>query len=98
MGAGRHQARCGCRTAALRLPFRKLKREQFSEQAAHAHAGVVIAAAPDDVLFSFVISTIWTIERQLHEAREGDSAFVTYFSRNSFAEFVQWFGVWCESS
>src|SRR5208282_2672732 len=82
----------------LRQPFRKLECQQLAEKAPHADAGVVTAAAPDGVLFSFVITTIWTIQRQLHKAREGDSALVAYFSRNSFAKFVQWIGGWCESS
>ena len=76
-------------------PLRKLKRQQLAKQAAHAHAGVVIAAAPDNVLFSFVISIIWTIERQLHEAREGDGAAVSYLSRDYFGDFAQLLGVWC---
>ena len=57
-------------------PLRKLKRQQLAEQAPHAHAGVEIAAAPDNVLFLLIISIIWTIERQLHEARERNGALV----------------------
>ena len=70
-------------------PLRKLKRQQLAKQAPHTNAGVVIASAPDNVLFSFVISTIWTIQGQLREARECNDARVTYLSRNSSAELVQ---------
>ena len=82
------------RAAALE-PFRKLERQQLAKQAPHTHAGVVIAAAPDNVLFSFVISTIWTIERQRHEAREGNGASVPYLSRNSFGRLRSIVWRWC---
>ena len=55
-------------------PYGKLKGQQFPEGAADAHAGVEIAAPPDRVIFFFIKSTIRTIERQFHEAREGNRA------------------------
>ena len=55
-------------------PLSKLKSQQFTEQTPHVHAGIIIPATSDNVLFRFVISTIWTIERQLHEACKRNDA------------------------
>src|ERR1017187_10072011 len=88
----------GIRPPALLEPFRKLKRQQFAEQASHTHAGVVIAATSDNVLFPFVISRIWTIECQFHEARKGNGAFGPYLSRNSLTDLTHLLAVWCGSS
>lgn len=70
-------------------PFRELVGQQLAEQTPYAHVGEVIAATPNNVLFSLVISTIWTIERERHEAFEGDSAFFLYLSRDYLGGFAQ---------
>ena len=86
------------RTPALLEPFRDLKRQQFTKKAPHTHAGVVIAANSDNVLFLLVISTIWTIERQFHKARERNGASIPYLPRNSLADLIHLNGDWCGSS
>jgi hypothetical protein len=69
-----------------------LEGQQLPEEAPYAHVGVVITATSDNVLFSFVISTIWTIEGERHEARKADSASFLYLSRDYLGGFAQLFG------
>src|ERR1035441_7971781 len=73
----------------LHEPLPKLEGQQLAKQAPHTHACVVIATTPNNVLFSLVISINWTIEREFHEARERDSAFIGNLSSNYFGSLIQ---------
>src|ERR1039457_3668558 len=73
----------------LHEPLPKLEGQQFTKQAPHTHACIVIATTPNNVLFSLVISINWRSEREFHKARERDSAFIGNLSRNYFGSLVQ---------
>jgi hypothetical protein len=66
-----------------------LKCEQFPEERAYAHAGIVIAASADGVRFLFIISINWTIQSTLHEAREGNWTRIPYLCANFINERIQ---------
>src|ERR1035441_1905846 len=73
----------------LHEPLRKSEGQQLAKQAPHTHASIVIAATPNNVPFSLIISINWTIEREIHEARERDDPFVGNLSRDYFSSLVQ---------
>ena len=84
--------------SAFGKPLRKLKRKQFAKQRPNAYTGVKISTPANRVLFSFVESTIGTIQRQFHEAGEGNLA----ISRDFGPDFAVWsiqnlalVAVWC---
>ena len=52
-------------------------------------------AAADVVSFLFIISTIWTVKGQFHEAGEGDDAAAAYLFCNDFREIFQLLVEWC---
>src|SRR5438105_15626004 len=62
------------RSSQLFPNLRKLHREQFSEDRSNTHVGKKIAAPAYVRSPTGVIPTVGVIERQLHEAGEGDRA------------------------
>ena len=88
MRAGFDDLEFGRAVFYLREPLRELKREQFTEQIAHADARKKISIAPD-VRFLFIISINGTIERQLHEAGEGNRPVFSDLARNYFKQRIQ---------
>src|SRR5436190_4018 len=51
-------------------PVRKLEGQQPPEERAHAHAGEKVARAPNSAFGLLVVSRIWTVQGQIHEAGE----------------------------
>src|SRR6266487_6685594 len=63
--------------------FHELGREKFSEERSHTHVGKKIAAPANVGPPTGVIPAVGMIERQLHEAREGDRAVRTNLSTDN---------------
>lgn len=74
-----------------RKPIGELEREQFTKQRPDAYAGIEIATSSEVVIFLFIISTIGTIEREFHEARERNHAPLRDFRLNSLDNTLQLF-------
>ena len=76
-------------------PLGELEGEEFAQERSDTDAGNVITAAADVVSFLFIISTIWTVKGQFHEAGEGDDAAAAYLFCNDFREIFQLLVEWC---
>jgi hypothetical protein len=66
-----------------------LKCEQLTEHIADTDAREKISTLADVVFFLFIISINGTIERELHEAGEGDNAVLPGFTPDYFEQRVQ---------
>ena len=74
-------------------PLGELPRQQFTKQAANTDASVEISQSADLSGVTLVVSSFETVERDLHEAREGHSPalfrFLTQDGRDT-SHFVLW--------
>src|SRR5258706_322035 len=60
-------------------PSGELKREKLAEEAARADAGEVVPFLPRRCVNAFVVSKIWTIQGQLHEAHKRNCPLAGHF-------------------
>src|SRR5262245_15413821 len=88
MRADFDQLRAGTRIRQGFEPIGKLKCEQFTEERADTDTGKKIAALAD-VFFRFIISINGTIQRQFHEACEGDNPVFLYLTEDNLKQRVQ---------
>ena len=70
-------------------PPGELKGQQFAKQWTDADAGVEITPPTDVVIFLFIKSTIWTIQRQFHKLCEGNRTVFRNFGAYSIGNSVQ---------
>src|SRR5579862_403370 len=79
-------------------PFHELESEQLAKKTAGAGARIKIATSPNNVLILFIISTIRTIQCQLHKPCKRDNSAACYFLSDVLGGIFQEFVLWCRFS